>query len=127
MNKLRFAFNLTVAVALSALVTGCLSALQQKQNLLTTAGFRNVLATTPQQKTLLASLPPDKMSVVQTDGKAWFVYPNIPQGSAFVGTEAQYNTYRQMASAQRTANENTMNALNRGTNWNSWGGGWGWR
>lgn len=116
------------AALLSLFATAC-SSTQGTENMLATAGFRNVLATTSQQKTLLASLPAGKMSTVLKDGKTWFVFPDQKTGSAFVGTQAQYTTYRQLLFAQNISDQNLMAAqMNSAPGWGgAWGGGWGWR
>ncbi len=101
MKKLTIGFRVLSALAISIFAIGCTNGQQSKENLLATAGFRNVLATTPQQKTLLAQLPPNQISTVQKDGKTWFVFPNQTNGSAMVGTQAQYTQYRQLAFAQK--------------------------
>ena len=122
-------FTITAtAIGLCVLLTGCATdGRSQRENLLVTAGFRNILATTPQQKTLLASLPPDGMSVVQKNGKSWYVYPNIPKGSAYVGTPEQALAYRNLAMAQRMSDRNLeASQMNRVTSMDAWSGGYGW-
>ncbi len=131
MKILTIGFRVFSALAISIFAIGCTNGQQSKENLLATAGFRNVLATTPQQKTLLAQLPPNQISTVQKDGKTWFVFPNQASGSAMVGTQAQYTQYRQLAFAQKISDQNLQAAqLNSmpPVGWGAWGGmGWGWR
>jgi hypothetical protein len=115
------------ALALMVLMSGCTSAQQQTENMLATAGFRNVLADTPQRKQLLASLPAGKMSTVLKDGKTWYVFPNQATNSAFVGSQQQYTLYRQLLFAQNISDQNLMAAqMNQQANWGAWGGSmWG--
>lgn len=135
MNKLLVGLRFLSALAISMLVIGCTNGQAQKENLLATAGFRNIAATTPQQKTLLAQLPANQISTVQKDGKTWFVFPNHAAGTAFVGTQAQYTSYRQLAFAQKISDQNLQAAqLNSmpPVGWGAWGGpmwgpGFGWR
>jgi hypothetical protein len=136
MKTLLFSLRCGGALALALFAFGCTNAQQNTDNMLATAGFRNVLASTPQQKQLLASLPADKMSTVQKDGKTWYVFPNQATNSAMVGTPAQFATYRQMLSAQRMSDRNLMAAQQSrtidprwgGPGWGgTWGGPWGWR
>src|SRR5262249_13554272 len=118
------------------LVAGCASNGQaSKENLMATAGWRNILATTPQQKTLLAGLPANQISTVQKDGKTWYVFPNHATGSAMVGTPGQYTAYKQLAFTQKISDQNLQAAqLNSmpPVGWGAWGGpawgaGWGIR
>ena len=128
MKKLIIGLRVSSALAISIFAIGCTNAQAQKENLLVTAGFHNVLATTPQQKTLLAGLPPNQISTVQKDGRTWFVFPNQAAGSALVGTQAQYTQYRQLAFAQKISDQNLQAAqLNSmpPVGWGAWGGGWG--
>ncbi len=131
MNRIIIGLRFAAVLAAAALVAGCASNGQTaKENLLATAGFHNVLATTPQQKSLLATLPANQISTVQKDNKIWYVFPNHATGSAMVGTPAQYTTYRQLAFAQKISDQNLQAAqLNSmpPMGWGAWGGGfWGW-
>lgn len=130
MKRLSAVFSLIGAVSLALFATGC-STTQSTENMLATAGFRNVLADTPARKQLLASLPAGQMSTVQKDGKTYYVFPNQATNSAFVGTQTQYTTYRQLLFAQNISDQNLMAAqMNQQANWGAWGGGgWGpgWR
>jgi hypothetical protein len=129
MKRILLCLRFASALAATLLVAGCTNGQAQKENLLATAGFRNILATTPQQKTLLAGLPANQISTVQKDGKVWFVFPNQAAGSAMVGTQAQYTQYRQLAFAQKISDQNLQAAqLNSmpPVGWGAWGGGvWG--
>ena len=121
-------FRIAAAVTVTVLLAGCATNERaQREDLLVTAGFRNILATTPQQKTLLASLPPDGMSVVQKNGKTWYVYPNIPKGSAYVGTPEQALTFRNLAMAKRMSDRNLRaSQMNGVASMDAWSGGYGW-
>ncbi len=128
MKRILFVLRFASVLTATLLMAGCTNGQAQKENLLATAGFRNVLATTQQQKTLLAGLPANQVSTVQKDGKIWYVFPNHTAGSAMVGTGAQYTTYRQLAFAQKISDQNLQAAqLNSmpPVGWGAWGGGWG--
>ena len=58
-------FNLIGAIAVIALALGCAANTQQTENLLSAAGFRTVIANTPQRQTQLKALTPNKVSLVQ--------------------------------------------------------------
>jgi hypothetical protein len=61
-------FNFIGAIALPALAVGCANT-QQTENLLSAAGFRTIVANTPQRQQHLKTLPPDKVTLVQRNGK----------------------------------------------------------
>ncbi len=128
MRRLTITLNLMGALLLSLFAAGC-STTQNTENLLVTAGFRNVLAQTAQQKQLLASLPAGKMSTVLKDGKTYYVFPNQATNSALVGTQDQYTAFRQLLFVQNISDQNLMAAqMNSAPGWGgAWGGGWGWR
>jgi hypothetical protein len=132
MKRLSVAFSVVGALALSIFATAC-STTQSKENMLATAGFRAVSASTPKQQQLLASLQPGKISTIVRDGKTYYVYPDAKNNLAYVGTQKEYTTYRQLVFAQNISDQNLEAAqLNQQAmmGWGAWGGGWGgmgWR
>jgi hypothetical protein len=129
-------FNLIGAIALLALAVACTSTqTQTKENLLIAAGFKVIVPSTAAQRQKLQTLPPGKVTLVQKDGKTYYVFPDAANNQAYVGGPAQYQAYKQLRLANKLANENLeaaeMNqdaAMNWDT-WRGWGGpGWvGWR
>src|SRR5271166_3516185 len=116
-------FNLIGAIALLAIAAGCANP-QQTENLLSAAGFRTVIANTPQRQQHLADLPPDKVTLVQRNGRSYYVYPDPAHYQIFVGTPSQYQQYQQLRLANNlaqdqlaTAQMNQMSAMN----WDMWG------
>lgn len=85
----------TGALALLALAFGCASTKQTDQ-LLTLAGFKPVIASTPKQQQQLEALPPGKVSQVQRKGKIYYVYPDVAHNQVYVGSPKQYRNYRQI-------------------------------
>ena len=63
---------------------------------LAASGFKVVPATTAAQQQQLSTLPAGKISVVNRNGKAYFVYPDRSQNALYVGANAQYDAYQRM-------------------------------
>src|SRR5271166_3255267 len=119
-------FNLIGAIALLVLTVGCANT-QQTENLLSAAGFKTVIANTPQRQEQLKALPPDKVTLVQRNGKNYYVYADPANYQVFVGTPSQYQQYQQLRLANNlaqdelaTAQMNQMSAMN----WDMWGPWW---
>jgi len=92
-------FNLIGAIALLALALGCANTqqtTQQTENLLSAAGFRTIIATTAKQQQHLKTLPPDKVTVAQRNGKIYYVYADPAHNQIYVGTPFQYQSYQQL-------------------------------
>jgi hypothetical protein len=112
--------NLIGALALLALTVGCANT-QHTENLLSAAGFRTVIANTPQRQEQLKALPPDKVTLVQRHGKNYYVYADPANNQIFVGTPSQYQKYQQLRLANNLAQDELQTAQ-----LNSWGPGlWG--
>jgi hypothetical protein len=76
--------------ALVGLLAGCASsspspAVQRKEALLTQSGFKMIAANTPQQLQQIQWLPPDRISIVNRNGKRYYVYPDPGQKALYVG------------------------------------------
>jgi hypothetical protein len=101
--------NLVCAFALIALVVGCAHT-QQTENLLSAAGFRTVIATTPQQQQHLKTLPPYKVMRVQRNGQMHYVYADPAHNLIYVGGLFQYDQYRDLRLAKNVAAEDLQDA-----------------
>jgi hypothetical protein len=115
--------NLVCAFALIALVVGCAHT-QQTENLLSAAGFRTVIATTPQQQQHLKTLPPYKVMRVQRNGQTHYVYADPAHNLIYVGGLFQYDQYRDLRLAKNVAAEDLQDAkLNAEDEmgWEAWG------
>jgi hypothetical protein len=120
MKRLFTALNLIGVIALLTLAVGCANT-QHTENLLSAAGFRNVIANTPQRQEQLKALPPDKVTLVQRNGNTYYVYADPANNQAFVGTPSQYQKYQQLRLANNLAQDQLQTA-----ELNSWGPGlWG--
>jgi len=121
-------FNLIGVFALLALAVGCSSTqTQSKENLLIAAGFKVITPHTAAQQQKLQALPPVHVTLIQKDGKTYYVFPDAANNLAYVGGPKQYQAYRQLRLANKLANENLEAAqMNQDAsmNWGTWGG-WG--
>lgn len=116
-------FSLVGAFALVVLAVGCANT-GQTENLLSAAGFRTIIAATPQQQQHLKTLPPHKVTVVQRNGKTYYVYADPAHSEIYVGTQFQYYRYRDLRLEKNLAQENLQTSeLNAETamGWDVWG------
>ena len=123
MKQILSDFSLASAFAFIALVVGCAHT-QQTENLLSAAGFRTVIATTPQQQQHLKTLPPYKVMRVQRNGKTHYVYADPAHNLIYVGGLFQYDQYRDLRLAKNMAAEDLQDArLNADDEmgWQVWG------
>jgi len=121
-------FSLIGAFALLSLAVGCASMqTQNKENLLIAAGFKVIVPRTATQQQKLQALTPDHVTLIQKDGKTYYVFPDAANNQAYVGGPKQYQAYKQLRLANKLANENLEAAeMNQDAsmNWGTWGG-WG--
>jgi hypothetical protein len=111
-----------ICTALSA----CASVVQNKEDMLSAAGFTLVPANTPQRQASLSSLPPHKFVHQVRGGKVLFIYadPTICD-CLYVGNQAAYDSYRANVFQKNLANEQQMTAqMNQDLDWGPWGPGW---
>ena len=105
--------SLIGAVAILAVAVGCASkgpgplssAATQEESLLSSAGFRIKVATTPQQQQHLKTLTPYKIMVVHRKGKTLYVYADPAHNQIYVGNQAQDNRYQQLRKANNLAED----------------------
>ena len=100
--------------AASLLLAGCQSTqqvVQNKENLLTAAGFIPQSANTPQRQAAMKKLPPNKFVQQINGAQTVYVYADpIVCQCVYFGNQASYAQYRQMVFAQNLANEQQATA-----------------
>ena len=112
-------------IALAVLAVSCAD-LKNKENLAVAAGFKIITPTTGDQKALLTTLPADKVTRINYEGKTYFVLPDVKKNVAYVGKDAEYQAYQKLRLDQQMSNDNLEAAqLNESANMN-WGGWGGW-
>ena len=120
-------WNLLKCFALIALAVGATScsSLKNQENLAAASGFKIITPTTPEQEALLKKLPPDQVTRINYQGKTYFILPDAKNNQAYVGNEAQYDTYQKLRLQQQMSNDNLEAAqMNEAAteNWGGWGG-----
>jgi len=81
----------------------------------------------PAQTQKLQTLPAGKVTLVQKEGKTYYVFPDAVNNQAYVGSPTQYQAYKQLRLANKLANEDLEAAeMNQDAsmNWGAWRG-WG--
>jgi hypothetical protein len=121
MKKSIALLGITMAVGLLAFVTGCAS-VKETEDLLATAGFKKIPATTAGQQVHLKSLPNHKISQVQRNGNTYFVYPDVAHNVLYVGDAWQYHEYQKLVDEREEEAvdmDDTMPGSQAG--WEVWG------
>ncbi|OYY10883.1 MAG: hypothetical protein B7X99_01105 [Rhizobiales bacterium 17-65-6] len=97
---------------LSLSAAGCVTAVQDKENMLAAAGFRVKIADTPDKVASLKKLPPHKFTVQNQGGQPVYLYadPTVC-GCLYYGTQDNFASYQQMMFQQRLVNEQQMTAM----------------
>ena len=127
MKHLFTVFRLIGALAVLALAVGCAANTQSTENLLSAAGFRTIVANTPQRQQHLKTLPANKVVLVQRNGKNYYVYADPAHNQIYVGNPSQYQQYQQLRLARNLAQDQLATAeLNQqaAMNWDMWGPIW---
>ena len=126
MKKVTALLSMIGGASLLALLVGCATT-RQTEDLLSAAGFKIVPATTPELQARLKTIPAHKVTMVQRDGKAYFVYPDVTQKVFYVGQNGQYQRYQQLREQNQLAQEQ-LNAAELNADWGAWEswGGEGW-
>ena len=86
-------------VAICALVLAGCAAMESasQESLLQKAGFQSRTPTTAQQKAAYAKLPANQLHQVAWKGRTLYGYKDEKAGVVWVGNEAQYAQYKQLA------------------------------
>jgi hypothetical protein len=93
---------LPVLVAAFLGLTGCASMeTANTKSLLIQAGFHVRTPDSPKRKEIYASLTSHQMQRATVNGKVFYVYKDEENGVAYVGREAEYARYRDLAVAQK--------------------------
>jgi hypothetical protein len=120
------AMLLLACAALSLALAGCASMdASNQRSLLSAAGFRVLTPTTAKQRELYTNAESYKVLRGDKNGRVFYAYKDEKQGVAYVGGEAEYQRYQQLAVQQNIANQNMLAAqMQRDAAW-GWYGAWG--
>lgn len=116
---------LAVCCALGLASCASMDSSSQEQ-LLTAAGFRVKTPTTPAQLAAYAEAPAYKVHRATVQGKTFYAYKDEKKGVAYVGGEAEYKQYQQLALQKQVAEDNVMAAQMNETIAMNWYGAWGY-
>lgn len=117
--------TLLAASLFLALAVGCTST-RDKESMLSAAGFRKIPADTPQRQAHLNSLPPDKITPVQSGGTLYYTFPDPKRNVLYVGQEAQYQEYQELRYQDQVAMQEKLNVarMNQDDAWFELWGPW---
>lgn len=103
MNPIRQLLAFLLAAA-ALCFTGCASlGSSGTESMLSASGFRARTPQTADQKKIYAQLPAYKLERGEYKGKIFYVYKDEKQGLAYVGGEAEYQKYQQLAIQRQLA------------------------
>ncbi len=126
MKKITSLLNLIAVVALLAVTLGC-STTKQTERLLSSAGFKKVPATTAEQQAHLKTLPTDRLTKREKNGKTYYVYPDVAQNAFLVGQDAQLKNYQRIRDENQAMNQSSFSeAQSNGVLWDCIGSGGEW-
>ena len=125
MNMRSHCLTLAVLVVVLMLPSCASMDASNQRSLLSAAGFRVLTPTTPRQKELYAAAKPYKVLRGDKDGQVFYAYKDEKQGIAYVGGEAEYQRYEQLAVQQSIANQNMMAAQMQRDAAFGWYSAWG--
>ena len=102
--------NCFLPVVVVALLAGCAGTeVQQKESVLTAAGFHTRTPSTPQQWAMYKQMTPYKLERNTLQGKALYSYADQKKGIVYIGGDKAYQRYKQLRIQQAGA-ENELEA-----------------
>src|SRR6266536_3187005 len=131
MRLLRPIFLYSIGIACTVLLAGCAttqSSTQNRESMLVAAGFKVITPKTAAQQQKLQALPPDKVTMIQKNGKTYYVFPDPTNNRAYIGRPKEYQAYQQLRATNKLATENLETAQmyqDAEMQWSLWGGGEG--
>jgi hypothetical protein len=106
-----YVVKLAALALLLSVAAGCASTPSlPSESLLSAAGFKTIVASTPQQQQHLRWLHQDQVSEVQLTGKHYYVYPDVAKNQLYVGTPKEYQAYLALRSQSGLPNPEPANA-----------------
>ncbi|MEW6387144.1 MAG: hypothetical protein AB1491_06485 [Thermodesulfobacteriota bacterium] len=128
MTRCRWWLSLTLIMFLAVVFCGCAgmqtSQTQSTEDLLSAAGFKLRIPDTPKKMAHLQSLTQRQIFAFPRNGKIYYVYADAVNNRLYIGNEAAYQRYQQMAIAQKIAQQQYMAAQMSeaaAMDWDMWG------
>ena len=134
MKQSKHIFRASIAAACTALLVSCATSqtsTQNRESMLVASGFKVITPKNATQQQKLQNLPPGKVTMIQKNGKTYYIFPDPAQNQAYVGGPKAYRAYQQLRAENKLAQENLETAemyQDASMNWGAWGGwgvGWG--
>jgi hypothetical protein len=98
---------------------------QTREQLLSTAGFKQVFPTTPAQKARLSSMPQKQIFLIRKDAKVYYIYADANDcGCLYAGNQRNYQNFQNLAAQTQMAAEQYRAAQMEEWDWDGWGPGW---
>jgi len=92
--------------------------------LLTAAGFKQIIPMNSDQRTKLLNLPQKKFFLISKGSKVYYIYADASGcGCLYAGSQEQYRNFQSMLSRAETAYEEQA-AYVDDWDWNAWAPGW---
>ncbi len=129
MNRIAFWPKSAVWLAIvGLLLAGCAGVQTQQtkstEELLSAAGFQMRIPDTPKKMAHLQKLAQRQIVVHTRNGKPYYVYADAINNRLYVGNQAAYQRYQQLAAAEKVAQEQYLTAqMNQAAamDWDMWG------
>jgi len=119
-------FLLCALFAAAFVLPGCATVeTANTKSLLMSAGFQTRTPTTAKQKEIYAAVTNNQLQRATVNGKVFYVYKDEAAGVAYVGREAEYQAYKQLAIQQHIAQQQYMYYEMERQAAYRWYGGWG--
>ena len=126
-KSLSISVVVAVALTMMAALYGCASyEAQNKETLLSAAGFRTRTPTTPQQQAMFNRMAPYKVERRVRNGKVLYTFADKQKNLVYIGGESEYQRYKQLGLQQQIA-QNQLEAaqINEEASLYNWGPYWG--
>src|SRR4029450_2447866 len=92
-----------LALLAACQTTGTGQAVAQKESLLSQSGFKVITGATPERQQAGAGLAQGRCSAVHYNGKLYYVFPTGTKDKIYVGSQKQFNAYKQALAAQQAS------------------------
>jgi hypothetical protein len=131
MKPLKYILLTAAAAVCTVLSVGCAgtqTSTQNRESMLVASGFKTITPKTTAQQQKLQNLPPGKVTMIQKNGKTYYIFPDPAQNVAYVGGPAQYQQYQATRTDNRLAKESLETAemyQDTAMEWSVWSGGEG--
>jgi hypothetical protein len=100
--------------------------IQNKETLLSAAGFRTRTPTTAAQQAMLNRMTPYKLERRIRNGKVLYAYADKEKNVVYIGGEAEFQRYKQLGLQQSFAEQQLQAAeINEEASMYNWGPYWG--